>query len=501
MSFLKLTLILKPRWQVILRGIWLCLSLSFIHQSAHAQTHRFEQSSDGLSLGAPSVLTEESPIQADSAVEEAVQDKALLQISEKDLNKHPRVMAQMIEQLIKQQQWGLLGAVLEKYEVHPQADPYLVLYAKGTLHRHRKNYYLAIGAFQALLHLQPELTYIRLDLAMMQIEDKQYSTAMETLEQLIRKQHTPLPIKRLAEQYLKQLRKLYAADFRFSGSYMRNDNVNQASAERSINLWGMSFMKNEDSLPKTGHGLNYGVGFRKLVAVQGHHAISLNAQYNATDYWDQKDYNERTLRLNPAYLYQNHNQWIKAGPVYEKNWLGGRQYGTRLGAQAEWGKQISARHHLIPYAEYTNKRYHSSNLERYQGNTYKTGMTWVYQPQAGTTLSMGAHYQQDALNDKAESSSTISGRAGASYRWGNGLNTQASVHAGRRHFEASHYLFGFTRSDKEFAGSIGIWHSKLSVMGITPKLVYRYSNIRSNIPALYSRKSQGFMLEMVDVVF
>ncbi|GGC03486.1 hypothetical protein GCM10007205_10820 [Oxalicibacterium flavum] len=31
--------------------------------------------------------------------------------------------------------------------------------------------------------------------------------------------------------------------------------------------------------------------------------------------------------------------------------------------------------------------------------------------------------------------------------------------------------------------------------------VYRFSDTRSNIPALYSRRSRGWMVEMVDVVF
>lgn len=489
---------MKPTWNIILRRVGLVLSFSCAHQSAHAEIHRFEQTP---SLNAPSRVTTETPVEADKAIEAAVQDKALLQLSEKEINKYPRIMAQVIEQAIKQQQWSVLRAVLDEYEGHPQADPYLVLYAKGILHRQEKNYYLATGAFKALLHLKPELTYLRLDLAMMQIEDKQYAEAIKTLDQLTDNPQTPVSIKRLAEQYLKQLHKLYAPEYVFTGSYTRNDNVNQASAERTIRLWGMTFMKNEDGLPKVGHGVNYGVGFRKLFSLQGNHAMSINLQYNGTDYWDQADYNERTLRLSTAYLYQTHDQWFKVAPVYETNSLGGRQYGTRLGVQTEWGKQIHPRHYLIPYAEYTIKRYESQNLERYQGNTYKTGLTWFYQQQAGTTFSVGGHYQQDVLNDKAESSNTVSIRLGHNYRANNGFNTQLSLHAGQRHFDATHPVFGFTRSDKELMGSIGIWHSKLSIMGITPKLIYRYSNIQSNIPALYSRQSRGVMLEMVDVMF
>lgn len=489
---------MKPRWQASLCCGWLLLSWSLICSTAHADTHHFDQSTPPA---VPAPLPNEESVQTESAHAETVQDKSLLQLSGKELNKHPHLMAQLIEQLIKQKQWELLPSVLADYEILPEADPYLILYAKGALHRHQKNYYLAIGAFQALLHLKPELTYIRLDLAMMQIEDKRYSDAIKTLNQLVNLSGTPTQVKRLAETYLSQLQKFYDTDFVFSSSFVRNDNVNQASAVRTIELWGMEFVKNPESLPKTAHGINYGIGIRKMLPLQGNHGLSLDLQNNGTYYWDQKGYSERILRFSPAYRYQTYDQWFKVGPVYEKNWLGNKEYGTRLGAQVEWGKQIRPRHYLIPYADYADKRYESSGLARYEGHSYRTGLTWVYQPRAGDMLSAGAHYQQDALNDQAESSNTVSLRFAGSHKTTGGLNMQVSLYVGRRDFEAMHPIFGFTRHDKELMGSIGVWHNKLSVMGITPKLVYRFSDIRSNIPALYSRQSRGWMLEMVDVVF
>jgi len=57
-----------------------------------------------------------------------------------------------------------------------------------------------------------------------------------------------------------------------------------------------------------------------------------------------------------------------------------------------------------------------------------------------------------------------------------------------------------TRRDRELAGSVSLWHSKISLFGMTPKLVYHYRQIRSNIPALYSRKSHGVMFEIVEMV-
>jgi len=489
----------QRHWQTRLRGAGLLLWGWGVTVSAQTDTHRFEQS-EPLVVPAPPV-TEAAPVATNPALEEAVQDKTLRQLSSKELRDHPRLMAQVIEQLIKQRQWALLPAVLADYEAHQEADPHLVLYAKGALYRQQQNYPLATAAFQALLDLNPELTYVRLDLAMMQIEDKRYGDAIKTLAQLVDHAQTPEPIKQLAQNHLAQLQKLYAVEFTVSANYTRNDNVNQASSARTIELFGLEFVKNPESLPKTGHGFNYGLGVRKMQPLAGNHGLSVDLRYSGIHYWDQHDYSESTLRVNPAYHYQTHKQWFKVGPVYEKNWLGGARYGSRLGAQAEWGRQIRPRHYLIPHAQYTRKRYDSPRLNRYEGNSYRTGVRWFHQLKAGTAISVGGSYQKDALNDKAESSKTPALRLGGSYRTEGGFNTQVSLHVGERTFDAKHPLFGRTRRDKELVGSVGIWHRKLSVMGFTPKLVYRFSEIRSNIPALYSRQSRGWMVEMVDVVF
>ncbi|MGG4603767.1 surface lipoprotein assembly modifier [Paenalcaligenes sp. Me131] len=469
-------------------------------QAQTLDVHRFEPATVPAVL--PQVLQNESDIQSSSEQQnQSIQNEALTQISGTELSQHPAVMAQLISQAIQQQQWPLVELLIPAYEEHADADPYLVLYAKGALYRHKQNYYMAIGAFKALLYLDPALSYVQLDLAVMQIEDKRYAEAMSTLEALLKQPETPTAVREIASRYIDSLQKLYSPNVEFSLSYTRNDNVNQASAERTLELWGATFEKNPDSLPKSGHGVSYGVNVTKLTALHGNHSLWLGLQYRGMYYWDQKDYNERVLRLAPAYLYQSHHQWLRIGPVYEKTWLGSQQYGDRFGVQAEYGLQVIPQHYVIPTLEYAYKNYDDSRLRPYEGNAYSAGLSWVYQPRAGVSLSAGAYYQQDHLRDKAESSRTISARLGGSYRWVNGLNVQANLQVGRRHFDAPHFLFNDVRKDREAGVSFGLWHSKFSVMGITPKLVYRYNRVNSNMPALYSRTSKGFMLEIVDMAF
>lgn len=106
-------------------------------------------------------------------------------------------------------------------------------------------------------------------------------------------------------------------------------------------------------------------------------------------------------------------------------------------------------------------------------------------------------YQNEALEDRSESSYTVAGRVGTYYHWLNGLNGQVNLRVAHRHFAQAHVLLDKIRNDREYLGSVALWHDKINYKGITPKLVYQYRKINSNIPALYSWQSRGFNVEMV----
>jgi len=457
-------------------------------------THRFDTPP---ALPAPPDLMQKAPVQTG---ETAPGEMQLPRFSP-DSNETGNQMAQQIGQFIRQQQWEELSSLLAEYESHPHADPFLVLYAKGALYRHQKHYLDAIAAFSALLSAKPELHHVRLDLALMQVEDKQYSEAIKTFAGLADSSQVPAQIRQLAQAYQKRLQKFYTLDVSLSSNYTRNDNVNQASAERILSIGGADFVRDEESMPQVGHGIHYGMRLRRTLPLKARHGLSLGLNYYGVHYWDQHDYSERTLRLEPAWWYQSHQQWFKIGPLYERNWLGGPRYGNRAGVQAEWGREFPGQHYLIPYFQYVNKHYVSPTLWRYEGDQYRTGLNWVLHPTPKIRLMMGASQQWDVLNDKSESSKTFSLQTGGLYQLGNGLNLQANAQAGQRDFSAPHFLFGTIRRDLEVSASVSLWHEKFSVLGITPKLVYHYRRIHSNLPALYSRKSHGMMFEIVDITF
>jgi len=444
-------------------------------------THRFEQLN-------PTRTRELSTNQAMPIVDNQQQLVDLPGMNTDDL-------ANQIGVLIRNQNWSQLAQMIDEYQKRANADKYLVMYANGALYRQQKKYALAIKSFQDLLAGNPHLAHIRLDLALMQLEDRQFKEAITSFIQVQQDATAPDQLKTIAYKYYKHLEKAQQVSFGANANYTRNDNVNQASKEKVIWLGNLPLTKNPESLPQVGHGFNYSLSMRKPYALKGHHKLVWDADIHGVHYWDQRNYRERTLSMNPVYMFESYHQWFKVGPTIDKNWLGAKSYSMNIGAQTEWGFNIGKSNRFIPRLSYTRIRYDDKDSYRYEGKNIRRGATWIYQLNSKGAVWFGGNYSRDFLYDKTRSSSTPSIRLGGKYNVA-GLNAQINVQKGKRKFAAADNLFRIVRKDDELFISVSIWHDKVNLFGFTPRITYTQREVDSNISALYSRKSSGLMLEM-----
>lgn len=182
-------------------------------------------------LLSPPAEVKPEPEHADSAAGE----KQTLSLSLDELRAQPKILAQILEQAIAHKQWDLLAVLLPVYEQSERTDPMLILYAKAGLARHRHDYAAAVGAFHALLYVKPELDYVRLDLALTLLEDRQLNEARRQFRHL---QREGSPLVELATMYIGKIDEALQTQLAVSANYTRNDNVNQASEVPTLQLWG-----------------------------------------------------------------------------------------------------------------------------------------------------------------------------------------------------------------------------------------------------------------------
>lgn len=76
--------------------------------------------------------------------------------------------------------------------------------------------------------------------------------------------------------------------------------------------------------------------------------------------------------------------------------------------------------------------------------------------------------------------------------WGKGLGTALPAGYGRRRYDAADFL-AIRRDDKEYSASLSLWHKRLSLWGVTPRLVTVWQKTASNHPLYGYRKANAYL--------
>ena len=189
-------------------------------------------------------------------------------------------------------------------------------YARGAWLRSQQRYPEAIALYRGILAQQPDLAYPRFDLGVMLFENRQYREADAELARA--KPDLAEPMQQLVERYQAEIARQQRWQPQINLQYEQTDNVNNASAERDIVLNGVRFVKNEESLPQSAHGLRYGVGLGREMNVGGNHFIGADAGFDGVHYWDNQAYNEQSLRLGGAYRWRDFHQNAGVAPFVAK---------------------------------------------------------------------------------------------------------------------------------------------------------------------------------------
>ncbi|MBF0784929.1 DUF560 domain-containing protein [Muribacter muris] len=397
-------------------------------------------------------------------------------------------LEKLINYGVVNQQWGLLKRLLPLYQEQTRYDVILYRYAKGAMLRAERLYPEAISLYQQIVNENPTLAYPRFDLGVMLFENKQYRQARIALEQAM--PDLSPQMQGLAQRYLHEIEARQSWQVDAELQYTQTDNVNNASAQQEIILGGLRFRKDKESLPQKAHGFRYGIGLNREVNIAGNHFIAFNSYLNGVHFWDNQDYNEKSLYAALGYRYRSALQSFGVMPFFEQNWLGSPRYSQNYGVTANFHQELTARWSVSGSLSHTQKRYAETNVaRRHNGDINSVTLSFSYQAKPNWLLFGGIEGSVDRSKDKAESSLRRGINIGTIWQ----IKHFAMRLSGRyvkRDFRAENFYFPMKkRQDKEYSINAAVWHNKLQWKGFIPKLNYRYRNIDSNIPEFYSRKT------------
>ncbi|AIL32200.1 surface lipoprotein assembly modifier [Basilea psittacipulmonis] len=396
-----------------------------------------------------------------------------------------------ITKFIRSKQWDALIAVLYQYAQHPNKDIALYYYALGALQRAEGLQSQAIHTYQVLTKYRSDLIYSQYDLALMLMEDYQYQEAKKLLTVLIKRSDEALSERVYAR--LRHIEKQQSWQPFFDIQYVKTDNVNNAATSPVIVINGKTFVRDEESRPKSAHGVSYTIGATRRYQIIGHHHFYTSLGANGTYYWDAKDYREESLQTVLGYVYKNIKQEWRVLPFWDHNRLGGHAYSRYYGVRMGWFQKLGPKWWVSGSYQYRKTAYFDEVIaDRYNARQHWILMNqrWLINPY--WMLSAGVDYTREYAFDPSLSSRKKGVSAGVYYEkdWGAHL----SAYYGWRHFDREHVIFDLKRKDKERHVSVSLWHKSAKWKGIQPTINYTYRRIKSNLSDLYDRSESTVLI-------
>ncbi|WKT00895.1 surface lipoprotein assembly modifier [Gallibacterium salpingitidis] len=410
-----------------------------------------------------------------------------IKIAITDLQHNPQLAEKILNQAILQRNYAVIAKVLPIYQAFSDKDEILVLFAEGTLADAQQQYAEAINKFRQILAINPQLNPVRIALAITLFKDQQNSAAEDQFNKAKTAENIPAPIKALIDRYLTALEQRSGWKTSFSVNYLQDHNVNNTSSTREIENTG--FIKADQMLPQSAHGVAYSFNLSKDINLFGAHYLSLENNLFGKFYWDNRDYNDVLNRTYVGYTHKSAEQTWRLLPFYERRWIGDKRYQWSNGVRGEWNRWLSTNWQLSTALEYAKQHYFTS--EALNGHNQLASMTvlWLRTPQQYFYFGSDFYREKTAVKQYSHDAKTL--RLGWGQEWYQGISSRLSVAFTKRDYKDQAVLanilpLGKVRADKIYQANLMLWKRDWYFWGITPKVRFSWKKQDSNIPSMYA---------------
>lgn len=427
------------------------------------------------------------------------QDNQPIELSESQLRADPILTQQLLSQAIYARNAEIIAKLLAVYKTFPQTDPILIQFAQGKIFALTDEHNKAVEQYRTILAERPDLNPVRFELATSLFYDKQLSSAEDQFNKVKTDPNMPIEVQQMANAYLEAIQK--NSEWRFSASayYVRDNNVNNVANSREIENTG--YVKNDNMMPKTAHGIAYSVNFGKDFNLAGRHYLVFDNDFYGKSYWDNHDYDDITNRTYLGYRYKTPSATFSLLPFYEKRWYGNESYQWNNGGRAEFSKWLNLNWQIVTALEYSKQRYFDSTAQNGNSKLASATLVWMRTPRQFFTF--GADFNRESTLVKQYSTDTKGLRLSWGQEWElGGISSRLSFGLSQRQYKDKARLGGFLdlgkiRKDKIYSANLTLWKRDWHLWGITPKLQFSWRKNDSNLPTMYSynRKNINVIFE------
>lgn len=341
-----------------------------------------------------------------------------------------------------------------------------------------KDYPAAISRFRRVLASDPDAVRVRLELGRAFFLNNDYNNARRQFL-FARAGDVPPTVRKNIDRYLVAIRSLRTMKYSFSISLASDTNLNAGPSADTITIYGLPFELSKSARANSGVGLAIDAGAEYAPRISERLKWRMGTQIHRAQYrYTEFDDMTMSVYTGPHLTLRKWDFNLLATAA--RRWYGNRVYTNIFGGRVSSTYFVTSRFGIgaalavnrLNYPRYTPQ----------SGTGGNVSLNMFYTPSTSSILSARATLGQQGAKDKAFANHLQQFNVSVTKELGSGFTVTASPSYSRIAYDARLAAFDRRRIDHQFVGSLTLLNRKIDILGITPRIVYAYTNNASSVP-------------------
>lgn len=404
------------------------------------------------------------------------------------LKADPVAFTRYLNAALAAQDMATVKELLPHYKALNVNDPMLIKFADALVYRSEGQNKKAIAIYKDMLADNPDFHPVRLNMAQALYADKQYSVAHDQLQKL-RGADIPQPVMANVERLMARIDQQEEWRFNASVSYVYDKNLNGVPEKQIVNDKLGTTLK-----PESGKGLQVSGSANKRINLDKNFYAEVGGNASLKGYWDNSEYNDYLVTASTALGYDDAKNDVSISPFVTKRFYGEEPYSWRKGVTVSGSRWVKPQLKLTATSMFSNETVDDDKKNLREADGLFLGLNALYIKDAKEYFYGGlGRYQNDVDKTSFLSYDRNSVNVGWGREWSQGISTLASAsYAIKDYDKPSDDIADFfyrtyriegddlNREDKTTSLGLQVWKRDLTVLGLTPRLVFDYEKTSSN---------------------
>ncbi len=436
-------------------------------------------------------------------------------LTDEQLLQNPQLLEHIFRQALNSNDAELIRALLNTYLRLPQADTLLIHRAQGTLQRLNNQHRAAIRSYTELTKQHPQDIRLRLDLAAIKYENRQWRDAENDFRQLSAEQELPEAVYRNISLYRQRIASHNQWQFQAALSPAYHTNINDAAPRYCL----YNGLICSTDTPQNAWAVNWQLSAAKNTPLAGNHNLRFRSHIEGNSYYTarQSQYDDAFGRAYLGWHWQDKRQYASLLPFYQAQFSGSSDFTGKsvrnrriapymlahaTGIQAAYGRHLTSRWQIhVSWEHYRSRHRENQRAERHNGRQDNLFLSASYRSAPHTALFTSYQYSRFSPQKKTLHNATNNAAyhrhsfgAGWLQHWPQiHINSKISINYAQRRYRGTAAFSDQSQRNSETTAAVSFNKSDWQWHGFTPSLNWQHQRIRSNQPWAQRTRKQLFV--------